>query len=286
LLYAAEESDVIVNLPAGVHKLVGEWFKIGRIQEQAEDTGAKLYLWYVCDGDITNLRLYGESQGKIPIQHIFVKNMVRLDEDEWEVAIDSCKNMGIDLGLENMVKVTIGKLGYWEAQALSQTYQSFESIQDIDFKGLGRIEKNTIRYFLNDCLREIDNVMRDKVFESGGLLVKMTPKEEYEREYEERYQRGEYDEIVERDETGKETDKGSVGTSNKRRGGRKKKEEANQKLDYEYVVMIGEQEYKFENETEAREYLLSQEEGLREKGEDDLEKILKDRINKRTKIQG
>ncbi len=191
LLYAAQESDVIVNLPAGVHKLVGEWFKIGRVQEQAEDTGAKLFLWYVCDGDVTNLRLFEESRTKIPIQHIFVKNMVRLDEDEWVSALNICNSYeGIHLDLSEIPVVKIEKLGYWEAQALSQNYLSFEEIQreDVRIERIGRIEKNTIKYFLRDALAEVERVITSGEYSSGGSLRRMTPKQEYEEKYRERYE--------------------------------------------------------------------------------------------------
>jgi hypothetical protein len=191
LLYAAQESDVIVNLPAGVHKLVGEWFKIGRVQEQAEDTGAKLFLWYVCDGDVTNLRLFEESRAKIPIQHIFVKNMVRLDEEEWVSALNICNSYeGIHLDLSEIPVVKIEKLGYWEAQALSQNYLSFEEIQreDVRIERIGRIEKNTIKYFLRDALAEVERVITSGEYSSGGSLRKMTPKQEYEEKYREQYE--------------------------------------------------------------------------------------------------
>jgi len=263
LIYAADESDVIVNLPAGVHKLVGEWFKLSRVQEQADEVGTKLFLWYVCDGDITNLRLYGESRVSIPIQHIFVKNMVRLDKDEWELAIQRCEAMGYELKLSETAQLEIGKLGYWEAQALSQNYLSFENVQRDDYEGLGRVEKSVIRYYLRDCLRDLKKLMSEKLYLEGGELQKgMTPLESLEKQYKENEEAGLYEEVKRRDSSS---------------GERKRR--------YEYVVMNGDEEHIFETESGAKEYArgLAEMQGLEG---NELEKAVKERVKKRQKREG
>lgn len=183
LLSVARQKDVIVNLPAGVHKLVGEWFKISRVKELAGRLGIRIYLWYVCDGDRTNLRLFSESQSSVPIEHVFVRNMVRLDDVEWEAAIELVESEGVRLGLGGVACLRVERLDYWLAQALAQKYLSFEKLLGYEDERIGFIEQEMAKLWLEDMLGRVREVMV-QISGGGALRGEMRASEELERRYE------------------------------------------------------------------------------------------------------
>ena len=176
LLNAAQERDLVINLPAGAHKVIGEWFKLAKVKRQTEQLGISMYLWYVCDGDKTNLRLFQDSCNSVPIEHIFVKNMVRYDDEEWEQALMELREQGIEIELDKIPVVVMEKLAYREAKALSQNYLSFEAMQDYEDEDIQIVERNLVRFYLEDCLAELDKVIGGGKI-GKGVLKEMTPSE-------------------------------------------------------------------------------------------------------------
>lgn len=185
LLNAAQEKEIIINLPAGAHKVMGEWFKLAKVKKQAEQMGIRMYLWYVCDGDKTNLRLFEDSCQSVPIEHIFVKNMVRYDEGEWAQALAELKDQGVEIDWGKVAVVLMGKLPYREAKALSQNYLSFEAMRTYEDDEIQIVERNLIRFFLEDCLEELDRVIKGTGKKVGsGELKPMPALPELEAQYE------------------------------------------------------------------------------------------------------
>lgn len=82
-----ERSDVLVDLPAGGEKQLNHWLNDCGVEEFSLDAGVTFYKWWVCDSDPHSMELFQESFAAYPkIKHVFVKNMGRSYEHDWQVS--------------------------------------------------------------------------------------------------------------------------------------------------------------------------------------------------------
>jgi hypothetical protein len=78
------QSDVLVDLPAGGEKLVNRWLEECGIGHFASDAGITFFKWWVCDSDPHSIELFEESIRSQPtIKHVFLKNLGRSNEQDW-----------------------------------------------------------------------------------------------------------------------------------------------------------------------------------------------------------
>jgi hypothetical protein len=80
----AIEADVIVSLPAQVHKPLLHWMLSKDVPKIGQEKGITIKKWWISDGEDDSIHLFLSSLAQCDplVQHIFVQNQGRCDE--WE----------------------------------------------------------------------------------------------------------------------------------------------------------------------------------------------------------
>ena len=80
--------DVLIDLPAGGEKTMNAWMEscgLHKSSEIADILPVTIFKWWVSDADLESVSLFEKSVDAYPdIKHIFVKNMGRSREVQWE----------------------------------------------------------------------------------------------------------------------------------------------------------------------------------------------------------
>ncbi|PZO58018.1 MAG: hypothetical protein DCF15_06035 [Phormidesmis priestleyi] len=85
-----EPADILVDLPAGGEKAINQWIEECGLDVPTDSFEVDLIKWWVCDSDPSSIKLFEDSVKKYSsIKHIFLKNMGRSREYQWDAFNES-----------------------------------------------------------------------------------------------------------------------------------------------------------------------------------------------------
>jgi hypothetical protein len=156
----AIKQNVIVNLPAQIHRAVSMWIKTKGVLNFATQNNVKIIKWWVCDGESDSIELFIKSleyyQGEIP--HVLIKNLGRCDD--WDF-FDSHQGLQKAITEYTVTVIDIPKLSDNKRILINAKNLTFEAAAN--YEAFGILGRNQITTYLRNAYSE---------FDSTGLLPK------------------------------------------------------------------------------------------------------------------
>ncbi len=154
-----EQTNIVVNLPATVHKPFALWLNQFSILDVAEETGIELVKWFVCTGEYDSMKSLGVSLktfgGAIP--HVIVKN---LKYPDWTFFDADEETQGLIQQYQCPV-IQLPKLTVSIANLILQQRLTFGDAVGYKSRSFGTVQQIAVKGFLKQA---------DAAFDATGLV--------------------------------------------------------------------------------------------------------------------
>jgi hypothetical protein len=154
-----EQKNIVVNLPATVHKPFSAWLKNYHILELLKTVDIEIVKWFVCTGEYDSMKSLAISLkafGEV-IPHVIVKNQKYGD---WSF-FDQDEEMKTLIRQYNCRVIELPKLPLQIASRVLQQRLTFEAAQQYRGPGFGVIQQAAVKGYLQAA---------DAAFASTGLV--------------------------------------------------------------------------------------------------------------------
>jgi hypothetical protein len=153
-----QQKNLVVNLPATVHKAFDLWLRNYNILELAKTADVELVKWFVCTGEYdsmkslaVSLKTFGET-----IPHVVVKN---LKYSEWGF-FDNDRDTQELIEKYHCSIITLPKLPVQIANTLLQQRLTFDAALKHQSKGFGIVQQSAVRGYLNQAYAAFESTGR------------------------------------------------------------------------------------------------------------------------------
>lgn len=158
---AIEQPDrrILVDLAAQTHEALGKWIKESGVLELAEEAGFTVHYWHVMDSGKDSVDLLSkllDRYGK-RLSYILVLNQIRGDD----FSMLEKSGEGTRATALGARKITIKKLSEGAMQKIDASSSSFwaaKNSADKQTTGLGLMDRQRVKMWLNGAYEEIDSV--------------------------------------------------------------------------------------------------------------------------------
>jgi CobQ/CobB/MinD/ParA nucleotide binding domain len=153
-----QQKNLVVNLPATVHKAFDLWLRNYNILDLAKTADVELVKWFVCTGEYDSMKSLGVSLKTFgeTIPHIVVKN---LKYSEWGFFDDDRDTQEL-IQQHHCPVITLPKLPVQIANTLLQQRLTFDAALKHQSKGFGIVQQSAVRGYLNQAYAAFESTGR------------------------------------------------------------------------------------------------------------------------------
>lgn len=122
----AQQTNVLVNLPAQVAVPFKEWVERNYLEEMASELSVKVVMWFACTGEPDSIGLFLDSLEEYAwMEHVLVKNKGLQPEDEIWAAIEAMPRYKKALDFHKFKIINLHKFYFAERDVLKDNPMSF-----------------------------------------------------------------------------------------------------------------------------------------------------------------
>jgi CobQ/CobB/MinD/ParA nucleotide binding domain len=153
-----QQKNLVVNLPATVHKAFDLWLRNYNILNLAKTADVELVKWFVCTGEYDSMKSLGVSLKTFgeTIPHVVVKN---LKYSEWGFFNDDRDTQEL-IQQYHCPVITLPKLPVQIANTLLQQRLTFDTALKHQSKGFGIVQQSAVRGYLNQAYAAFESTGR------------------------------------------------------------------------------------------------------------------------------
>jgi hypothetical protein len=153
-----QQKNLVVNLPATVHKAFALWLNNYNILELAKTANVELVKWFVCTGEYDSMKSLGVSLKTFgeTIPHVVVKN---LKYSEWSFFDSDAETQEL-IQKYHCPVITLPKLPLQIANMLLQQRLTFDAALEYSGKGFGLVQQSAVRGYLNQAYAAFESTGR------------------------------------------------------------------------------------------------------------------------------
>jgi hypothetical protein len=153
-----QQKNLVVNLPATVHKAFDLWLRNYNILNLAKTADVELVKWFVCTGEYDSMKSLGVSLKTFgeTIPHVVVKN---LKYSEWGFFNDDRDTQEL-IQQYHCPVITLPKLPVQIANTLLQQRLTFDAALKHQSKGFGIVQQSAVRGYLNQAYTAFESTGR------------------------------------------------------------------------------------------------------------------------------
>jgi CobQ/CobB/MinD/ParA nucleotide binding domain len=149
-----EQKNIVVNLPATVHKPFVIWLDQYKILEVAQEASIGLVKWFVCTGEYDSMKSLGVSLKTLgdKIPHVVVRNRKYAD---WAAFETDAETQGLIQEYACPV-IDLPKLTLPIASLILRQRLSFQAAQEYQGPGFGMVQQVCVRTYLKQAYAQFE----------------------------------------------------------------------------------------------------------------------------------